>query len=318
MGVYLKWRQAFGSSYTHTYIYRSNTESGLYSELANQSYNDLNYYDPSGDNSHWYKIRFWDAVAASWSDLSDAFQGGTWIGYCNIQDIRDVTNLTVAQVSDGVLCRMISLASQCLNADVNVKIEEEQVLVIPATHGVKQNDIDGTNTMFYTANYPLGDSNDSFTVTTGDISVYEIDSSPSPSTKTKLTVTSLTPNTGQYILSTAPELNRILLVSYVTVPRSVSDPHPLVRQAAIYLASAMAYTKLNVGKARRFKMGNVTVTRDMESYKYYKSLYSAFLLKINDTAMIETQEALSIPFTGEYEINFTPPDRSISNRGIVL
>jgi hypothetical protein len=307
MGVYLRWKQATGATYTHTYIYRADSETGTYSEIHNQSYSDTNYYDIEGTTANWYKIRFYDSVTTRWSEYSDAFQAGTWNGYCTIQDIRDVTNLSESDITDANICRLIALAGQHLNQQISVYIEDERVSSIDDE---KTNDINGTNTTFYTVYYPVGDFNNTFKVTTSDIKVYEIDSSTTPATRTELTVSSITPNTGGFVLSTAPTADKKLLLTYRYVPLSVSDPHPLIRLACMFLTAAFAYQKINVGKSPRFKMGNVQIQRDMDSFKTYMQRYSEILLDINNRSMVDIKTAPSIPGIDAFAINISIPERS--------
>ena len=315
MGVYLRWKGATGSSYTTTYIYRAGSETGTFSEIANQSYSDLNYYDVEGTTANWYKIKFYDSVADKWSDFSDAWQGGTWAGYCTIQDVRDMTNLTVNDISDANICFLISQAGQKLNHDMSVYIEEEYIQNIPRGNGVKTNEIDGTNTTFYTYYYPIGDFNNSFKVDTSDIKVYQYDTSTDPVTKTELSVDSITPNTGQFVLTTAPTVSpaKSLKVTYRYVPLSVSDPHHLVRQACTLLTASLAYRKVNIGKAPMFKMGNVTVRRDMDAYKTYKMEYREVLLEINDRSLVNIKEAPSIPGVN-FSFNVGPSDNNLNDQ----
>jgi len=310
MGVYLKWKPATGSSYTNTYIYRSSTETGTYTEISSQSYSDLNYYDIDGTTGYWYKVRFFDSVATKWSEFSDAWQGGTWRGYCTVEDIRDVTNLTAADITDGNLCRLITLSCQQLNRDVQVYIEEERIFSIPGWEGVKTNDVDGTNVTYYTVHYPIGDSNNTFKVDVSDITVYEIDSSTTPSTKTVLTVSSITPNSGQFVVATpASTSDKTLFVTYYCSPLSMSDPHPLIRMAAMQLTAAWAYQKINVGKSPKFKLGNVQIARDMDSFKVWMQRYKETLLEISARSMVDYGEAPDTP--GDSSVfNPTPVQRN--------
>jgi hypothetical protein len=307
MGVYLRWKQATGASYNLTYIYRAGSSVGPFSEIAHQSYNEMAYYDIDGTASHYYKIRFYDNLAAKWSDFSDAFQGGTFKGYCAIDDVRNLTNLSTTDISDAQICQLIQYAGQQINQMISVYVEEELIEYIDE---VKTNNIDGTNTSFYTWYYPIGDFNNTFKADISDITVYEIDSSTDPATKTVLTVTSITPNTGKFVLATAPTSDKKLLVTYRYTQESVSDPHPLVRQACIFLTAALAYQKINVGKSPKFKIGNVNLQRDMDSFKVYYTRFRETLSMINDRSMADIKPAPSMPGTGDYEINYTPEERS--------
>ena len=60
----------------------------------------------------------------------------------------------------------------------------------------KENTIDGSNTSFWTQKYPIGDLDDDMDVDTDDIKVYQYSSD---GTKTQVTVSSITPNTGNFV-----------------------------------------------------------------------------------------------------------------------
>jgi hypothetical protein len=297
IGVYLRWKQATGASYDTTQIFRATLEAGPYVQIASQAYSDTNYYDIDGTSSHWYKIRFYDSVALKYSDYSDGFQGGTWTGYCTIDDVRTITNLTETDISDANMCSLISMAGQMLNHEISVYIEDE---TIGSIDEVKENTIDGANVTYYTYYYPIGDFNNTFKVDISDVKVYEIDSSTTPATRTQLTVSSITPNTGQFTLSIAPTADKELLVTYRYVPLSVSDPHALVRLACMNLTASLAYQKLNVGKSPKFRMGNVSVERDMSSFKVYYDSYKRVIQEITDRSMVDIRTGVNEPGTGPF------------------
>ena len=307
MGTYLKWKQADGASYTNTYIYRADSESGTYTQIATQAYDDLNYYDIDGATSSWYKIRFYDSVLGKWSDFSNAIQGGTYTGYCTTKDVRDMTNLSVSDITDANLCILISHACAMLNKDVSVYIEDESVDYID---DVKTNDIDSENTVFYTYHYPVGDYNYDYKVNTSDIEVYEYDDTTDPVTKTKLTLSSIVPNTGKVTLSAAPGTDKYLTMTYRWSAVSMSDPDNLIKLAAIYLAASLAYQKINIGKSPSFRLGNVSVRRDMDSFKYYRKLYNDVVTQILDRFTVYTATSPSIPELGSYELNVTAEPRN--------
>lgn len=306
IGVYLRWRKATGANYTQTEIYRASSEDGNYSLIHTQNYSDTNYYDIDGTTTSWYKIRFVDSVSGKTSDYSDAFQGGTFKGYCNIEDVREITNINSSQVSDANMCVLITRASERINAEIGVYIEEELITYID---GYKENDIDGVNTTFFTYRYPIGDMNNDFQVDTNDLIVYEIDTTVEPPTKTEMNVSSVTPNTGKFVLETAPKKDKEYRVTYEYTQISVSDPHPLISQACMFLAAALAYQKINVGKAPKFKMGSTTINRDMDSFKEFYKRYREIMNDVNDRNIADIKEAPSIPGMDNFNINKTPPSR---------
>ncbi len=100
--------------------------------------------------------------------------------------------------------------------------------------------------------------------------------------RTQLTVSSITPNTGEFVLAAAPSSAVTLEVKYVYAPVSVSTPHPLVRMATIALSAAYAFSKINVGKPKSVKFGTVTMLRHMESFDHWYRRYEQTIYRINN------------------------------------
>jgi len=287
MGNLIKWKAIDSeATYNKARVYRSDTREATYTLLATQNITDHSYYDPTGTRSQWYKIDFYDTTTVQASALSDPMKGGTYMGYCTVEDVRNLTNLTVNDLTDTQLCNLIEYAAHQVNADINVYHEEEVVSYIDNTRG---NDTNGTNKTFYTKLYPIGDLNDNMTVDTDDLQVYQY---LADGTKTQLTVSEIIPNTGQWQLSIAPSGTIAkLTVTYNSASKSVSDPNPLVKTACALLTAAWAYTKINVGKAPRWRMGSTQIWRDMDSFKTYYDKYLQLLNQINNRNLTEMVEA---------------------------
>jgi len=277
MGNLIKWKAInTEASYTTARIYRATSEAGSYAIVGQQDISDTSYYDGDGTTGSWYKIDFYDSVADKASSLSNAIQGGTYKSYCTPDDVRLVTNIKSTDLTDTNLANLINYTGSQLNSDINIYHERERVGYIDA---VKDNDIDGTNTTFYTKYIFIGDANNDFQVTISDITVYQVDSED---VETELTVTSLDASTGKFVLDTAPASAVQLYVTYNNVNKRVDTPDQLIKMACILLTAAWSYGKLNIGKATRFRMGNLTVFRDMDSgHKYYMQ-YIRILALIND------------------------------------
>jgi len=284
MGNLIKWKAIDSeATYDQARIYRATSESGTYAYLAYQGIGDQSYYDGEGTTSHWYKIDFYTSSTGAASALSDAIKGGTYKSYCTVEDIRNMTNLTTSDLTDTQVCNLIAYAGAQLNAAINVYIEEENILEINDT---KTNKIDGSNKTYYTLNYPIGDMDNDMDVDIGDITVYTYGSD---GTKTEGTVSSIIPNTGEFVLESAPAAEIVrLVVTYNHSQRSVSDPDMLIKMACSLLAAAWAYTKINVGKAPRWRMGSTQIWRDMDSFKTYYTKYQTILLEINDRSQMDT------------------------------
>jgi len=233
MGILLKWKKITSeASYDTARIYKATGETATYTLLASQSIEDNSYYDTSGLTSNWYKIEFYDSVGGAVSEKSDPIQGGTYYGYCTVDEVRQVTNITSSDVSDTHLATIIQFACTQLNSDINIIEEEESIAYIDST---KENEIDGSNSTFYTKNWPIGDINNSFKVTTSDVTVYQVDSDGN---KTTLTTTQVDAETGQFKISTAPDASKLLYVTYVHNQRIIDPPDTLIKMASIFLTAA--------------------------------------------------------------------------------
>lgn len=287
MGCLIKWKSIdTEATYNQARVYRSSTETGTYTFIAAQSIGDQSYYDANGTTSSWYKVDFFNSVTSQVSSLSDALQGGTYRAYCTPEDIRNMTNLTVNDITDTQIYNLIEYCGIQLNQDINVYIEEEELLYINNT---KSNEVDGTNATFYTLNYPIGDSNSDMNVTIADLDVYTYNSD---GTRTEVSVSSITPNEGKFVLVTPPANGLIkVTVTYRYAPLSVSDPHPLIKMACALLTAAWAYTKINVGKAPKWRMGSTSIWRDMDSFKTYYNNYLKILSQINDRALVNKRNS---------------------------
>lgn len=279
MGVLLKWKKPSGeSSYNQARVYRSDSETGSYSVIQTQTIEDSSYYDMSGSGTSWYKIDFYDSINGIASSASSALQGNDVIGYCSVDDVRTMTNISTNQVSDTQLATLIEMASGQLNTDINIQVEDERVDYIDE---VRENEIDGTNLKYFTKQFPIGDRTNSFSITTDDIQVYTVDSDGLKNTQT---VTQITQSTGEFRVNTAIENTDKLYVTYskLNTKQNISiDPvHSMIKMAAIWLTAAFGYSKLNIGKAPRFREGPLTVFRDTKAADKYFTRYYEQISKI--------------------------------------
>jgi len=203
------------------------------------------------------------------------------MAYVTVDEIRTITNITSSQISDADLNNVITFASYELNEDLQINVDRERISYIDE---IRENTIDGSNTTFYVKNGYIGDSDDDFDVTTTDIVVWkEYDN-----TKTYLTVSSIDVKEGSFVVSSAPANEGAYYIKYVYSKARMDDTglFKRVTLAAAQLTAAWAYSKLNVGKASRFKMGTLTVTRDTMGHKYWMQQYHNTISKINSEWMI--------------------------------
>lgn len=211
------------------------------------------------------------------------------MAYATYTHVRTLTNLSTSDVGDTDLTSLIAFATAQVNQDINIKVIREKVEYIDQT---RENLIDGSNKTYYIKNWKdgyLGDMNNDGSVTTSDIIVYQI---TSDGTETTLTVSSVVANDGKFVLSSAPS-EVTLYVTYVYAPVSVSDPHALVNLACIYLTAALAYSKVNIGKATSIAFGSSRITRHMESFTEYMRKYREVIYQINNK-MLSTAEVEQI------------------------
>lgn len=207
------------------------------------------------------------------------------MSYVSVDEVREIINVSSSQISDSALRNVIKWACLQLNEDLQVEVDRERIDYVSET---KENKIDGSNTTFYTKFNYLGDLDDDFDVETDDIEVWkEYDN-----TKTYQTVSSIDVKEGSFTLSSAPANEGNYYVKYVYSKARMDTPSQKVKLAAAQLAAAWAYSKLNVGKAPRFRMGNLTVFRDTTAHKYWMQQYRDTIAKINSEWMVQFADSV--------------------------
>lgn len=286
IGITIKWQVPVNDcSYDYVYIYRSNTITGTYTNIANQSIDDNSYCDLDGGLNNWYKIRFYSSTTLKWDDYSVPMQGGTWVGYTSVDAVREINNLVVADISDTELYNLIKRATAYLNAEINTRIIRERMFPIDAT---RTNEITGGNTTFYVKKWRqhIGDMNNDGKVTTNDITVYQVDGA---NVETTLPVASISPDEGKFVLATAPASGMRLYVTYEWCYVSEYTPHPLVKLACEYLTTAFAFEKIERGLSPQQVYGNVRIYRDMAAGNENHKRYREIVLQINSEMLVATQ-----------------------------
>jgi hypothetical protein len=124
-------------------------------------------------------------------------------------------------------------------------------------------------------------------VTTGDITVYQVDAA---NVETQLSVSSISPDEGKFVLTTAPSGGVRLFVTYEWCYVSEYTPHPLVKLACEYLTTAFAFEKIERGLSPQQVYGNVRIYRDMVAGSENHKRYREVVLQIN-SQMIEYNQA---------------------------
>ena len=301
MAILLRWQVPDASEidFDKVYIYRATSEAGTYSELANQVIATNTYFDEDGALTSWYKVRFYDSDTEAWSSYSDAMQGGTYIGYCSLNYVRELCNITTDDLTDTELYALIEKATCVLNSDINSLVVREKIVSIDNT---RTNEVNGVNTTYYVQNWRgkyIADADDNADVNTSDITVYKV---ASDGTETELAVSSISPNSGSFVLSTA-QSDGTLYVTYQYASLSESDPDEQIKLACAYLSIAFGYEKMNRGMSPQQVYGNVRFMRDMRAGNEYFQRYENQITKIN-SEMGDFGEAPDM-FTGPHTIGGT-------------
>jgi len=197
--------------------------------------------------------------------------------FSSIAIIRQLTGLTVDQISDTDLTEIISQATSLVNSKINVVTTEE----IRYIDNIRKNYIDGSNKTYYvnnSFNYYFGDRNNDGTVTITDIDVY----SEYDEVRTKLTPASIDIE-GSFILSTAPIAGTKLTIRYAYTFYNVNTPDRLIQLLTTYLSSSYAYLQIEHGLTGNVKFGNITINKPVigTSYSQYTNRFNELLKQIN-------------------------------------
>lgn len=289
IAVIIKWDLPDTSEVTFdkTYIYRSTSETGSYSDLANQVIADNTYTDMEGSTSNWYKVRFYDSDNTIWSAYSEPTQGGSDYGYCSPDDVYNITPLSTSDVSYTEVSKLLVMATARLNSEINVRIQDEKVGHI---NREKENTQDSSNTTFYTKSFPIGDLDNDGEIGTGDIEAYSIDSE---GTRTTLTVSSIDTSTiGKFSLSAAPSSSVDIYLTYAYVPLDAETPHPLILQACAFLVAAMSTTKIGSDNFKTLSLGRMRFSKFSPEYTLYMDRYYELVDMITDVGFREKGKSL--------------------------
>ncbi len=200
------------------------------------------------------------------------------MAYTTPAKIRLLTNLTTSDISDADVTSLITQATYQVNSDLNVREYRESIRFIDNT---RENDINGTNTTYYVRHWNgkfIGDGDNDGDVDVSDITVYQV---ATDGTETTLTVSSITPTTGKFVLDSAPSSGVDLFVTYEWCYRDESTPDKMVELATSLLTSAFCFEKIERGLAPMQVFGNVKLTRDMEAGNRFYQRYKEIVTNIN-------------------------------------
>ena len=200
------------------------------------------------------------------------------MAYTTKEQVRRISNLVIADVSDNDVDALIVDATAQLNSDINTRVVRELVIEIDNT---RKNSIDGSNTTFYVQNWKgkyLADSNDDGSITIADVTVYLV---ASDGTETEATVSSITSDEGKLVLDSAPSSGVIMYITYQWCYDDPDTPSKKIALACALLTAAYCYEKINRGMSPQQVYGNVRFMRDMRAGNEYFKRYENEIAKIN-------------------------------------
>jgi len=201
-------------------------------------------------------------------------------------EVRTLTGLTSAEVSDADLNTLISSAQKEINLKLNTKIIRE---LVESIDGTRENDIDGSNTTFYAQNWKgnyFSDTNFDNSVTTSDVTLFSVDSDD---VETESNPLSITADEMKWTVTTAPN-DVTIYVTYSYSPFDMETPNPLVKLACEYLAGAYGFLKRDGGKGGSVRFGNVSISNNHR--ESYESFYSKYLSLVNDLKLSDDGGAI--------------------------
>lgn len=203
------------------------------------------------------------------------------MAYTNVNDIRALSKITVAQVSDEDINRIIGNSTSEINSKVNVNIIREEIKWID---DVRTNDIDTSNQTFYIRNFKkfIADRNNDGFVDKEDIIVYKV----LDNVETKLTVSSITFDEGKFVLSSAPEANSQLFITYSYSSYDQDSPDSLLNIASTYYSIAVAFLKKDAGVPTTVKFSSIRISRKLsDSYGVYWDKFEMVMQEINSKSV---------------------------------
>ncbi len=198
------------------------------------------------------------------------------MSYINKQDVADATGLDVEDIPDSA----IKSAQIEVNKHINCKIDNEPVTEINSH--TKTNEVNGSNTIFYTRYFPLADRNDDFYVNSDDVDVYSLNSD----TKKEYVVEEVVVDNGKIVLTEAPERDEYLYVNYSYANVNPNESYE-VRQAAVNYAAHLVYIKNFGGLPSQASVGPVNVSPRPDDQSGYLRVFRNIIRSINSGDYIE-------------------------------
>lgn len=195
------------------------------------------------------------------------------MAFTEIQTVRNITSVSTDDYSDEQIQEFIGFAQKEVTSKIQQKVKREEIKRLDDT---RKNEINGTNTTFYLANWNgnyLSDMDYDGDVDTDDIKVYSV---AQDGTETELTISSIDPTNMKFTLSSSPN-NVDLFVTYCYSPYDFVNPDPLLAQCTAFLAASyLDITETGgSGGSESVRIGNLSISesgggRGLVGNKYYQ------------------------------------------------
>jgi len=218
--------------------------------------------------------------------------------FCTVLDVRNIISLTEDDISDEQIASLISYAQLQLAQEVYVYHEDEEVSYIDEE---KDNDIDGSNKVYYTRFWPIADRNQDGVVDSNDVKVYKFDSEGN---RTEATISSIDAARGKITLSEAPTSDYTLKITYSSYPPNITSSD--LKMACIYLTAALCYAKCDPTILKH--LDTLDVLRMPDPYNRFMKMYKDTLTRIKSGMAMKGEDSETVAFE---DIRSELPRRSI-------
>jgi hypothetical protein len=193
--------------------------------------------------------------------------------YCSIPECRMLTGLTTTDIGNDDLQALLNYSSTIIVNELLIRVSNEEL----------QGKIDGSNTLFKLAKFPIADISGNASVGSEDVAVYSWTDSVNPSSKSTISVSTVYAKDGYITLSTAPNSTvKKLTVDYAyTYEEALS--WDLIKVACAYMSAYMFAIK-------KFTVIPDTVSRGPLRFSYKTKPYNEYLKKYDEImGMIRTK-----------------------------
>lgn len=206
--------------------------------------------------------------------------------FCTVSDVRDIISLTTDDITDEKVMVLIKKAQIQVSQELYVYHEDELVEYV---NSEKDNEIDGSNTIFYTLFWPIADRNQNGVVDKNDVSFYKFDSE---GTRTAMTVSSIVASSGKITLSEAPATDYTLRTTYSSIHPNIRDDD--LKLACTFLTAALCYAKCEPTILKH--LDTLDILRMPDPYNRFMDLYRDTMKRIKSEIARKVEDTKKVTF----------------------